>query len=116
MLKGIFFVVGLVLFTAPLSGKFYLSANMPVLGSAEHSSTHHRLLAESHVPGGKTKLARLSLDKRYDLATVFGLPAPVIGTVRYTLKVIHLSTLHPGNPPGGVPATTHLRGPPFLVS
>jgi hypothetical protein len=112
VLKGIFFVVGLILFTAQLSGKFYLLANMPLAGSAGLFSTPHHLPAEQNAPAAKTKIARLSLDKRYDLANVFDLPAPVIGAAQYSAAICQLPTLHTGNPTCGVPAITHLRGPP----
>ncbi|HEV2480567.1 MAG TPA: hypothetical protein VGS79_12915 [Puia sp.] len=115
MLRGIFFLVGVILFTAQLSGKFYWSASMPVSGSAWESGSAAAMHDGSY--GHRTldniaHVARLSLDKRYDLATVFDLPSPIIRATPYTVGASPVLPLRAGDPLSGVPVLPLLRGPP----
>lgn len=110
MLKGIFFLVGVILFTAQLSGKFYWSASMPVSAAATHDGSYrHRPL------GNYTHVARLSLDKRYDLATVIDLPAPIIRATHYATGASPVLPLRAGDLLAGTPLLPLLRGPPSCI-
>jgi hypothetical protein len=108
VLKGIFFLVGLILFTAQLSGKFYWSASMPVSVSA--SDSHGLRLMDGNIHG-----ARLSLDKRYDLTTAFGLPEPTIRATHFFKGIQPSLRLQAGDLLCGVPVLTLLRGPPSHI-
>lgn len=112
VLKGIFFIVGLIVFTAQLSGKFYLWASMPVRASTGQYSGHQRQPAVDRAISGNTNNGRLSLDKRYNLSTVFGLPAPIIRAVHYSAGVQRPLLLPTWDLPGGSPGFILLRGPP----
>ena len=112
VLKGIFFIVGLVLFTAQLSGKFYLRASMPVTASPGEYSARQHEPGGQHAVSGNTNNTRLSLDKRYDLTTVFGLPAPIIRVLHSCAGVQRVLPLHADAPSVGILLFTLLRGPP----
>ena len=108
MLKGIFFLVGVILFTAQLSGKFYWSASMPPSAATARSDAYGHL-------GNYTHIARLSLDKRYDLATVFDLPSPIIRATHYIAGASPVLSLHSGDLLSGTPVLPLLRGPPAHI-
>ena len=110
VLKGIFVLVGLVLFTAQLSGKFYWSANMPVSAAIGHLLTQYR--PDDHTIKGDPHATRLHLDKRYNLADSFGLPAPIICAAHYSTSVPALLALRVGDLHCGAAVLTLLRGPP----
>jgi len=108
MRRGIFFFVGVILFTSQLTGKFYWSASMPASVPTAHSDSHGHL-------GNYTHITRLSLDKRYDLATVFDLPSPIIRATRYHAGASPVLSLHAGDLLRGTPALPLLRGPPSRI-
>lgn len=110
VLKGIFALVGLVLFGAQLSGKFYWSANLPVAVSIGHSVEQHGF--DNHTIKGNPHATHLHLDKRYNLANAFGLPASIIGATHYCAAGQSLLSLRCGELHGGAFVLTLLRGPP----
>lgn len=105
--KGLFSIVGLILFIAQVSYKFYYSASMPVYRAPV--SQHHEAKA---VSGTDTGAATLSLDKRFDLKPSFALLTPVYRFLHYsTISTIVNCFIVP--PPGGnTPVLPALRGPP----
>jgi hypothetical protein len=112
VLNGIFFIAGFILFATQLSGKFYVSANMPLLGATGHYSPARHQPANAHSVSEATKVSHLSLDKRYTLSTAFGLPAPVIRATGHKAIIEPFVALLDGNPLAGISSLTHLRGPP----
>jgi hypothetical protein len=71
-------VIGLVLFTAQLSYKFYLCANMPAF-HPDGKATQHKTRVSSADPSFPNYQSRqcLLLDKRYDYKHTFALLVPV---------------------------------------
>lgn len=77
--KCILSVIGAILFTAQLSYKFYQFASIPLSRSNGNRITHGQTIGQ---PGAIHDYDRngkvfLSLDKRYDLKSIYYLPVPV---------------------------------------
>ena len=115
LFQAIFWLVGLALFSAQLSGKFYQRASLPV----HHYAGGHRLMSgktrRSFALTGETRENRLSMDKRYDLSAVFDLPSPLIRLVHYSTASPKAILLYYAGLDRGIPDITLLRGPPALL-
>ena len=109
--KTIFMVVGLVLFTAEVSCKFYRSASMPVYRSFEKRPGRiaHRLFSCTD------HSATLSLDKRFDLEPAFASPAPFLYFHPDTGPGLLLPCFIGQRPVGNRQVPISLRGPPVCV-
>lgn len=110
--KLLFLLIGLALFAAPLSHKFYLfSSQQSIQRGGSFGNTVHSIppvagLADYH------KCHLLSLDKRYDHKQNYGLVFPFL---------IHITSPNTGKPEQYVPtnltvvrsvSSSCLRGPP----
>jgi hypothetical protein len=75
--KGIVAVIGLILFIAQSSYKFYQSANLPPIRSYHAAKANPSPVENPTVTSKYDSHSKvfLSLDKRYDLAHVYFLPA-----------------------------------------
>lgn len=75
--KGILVLVGIAVFIAQLSCKFYQYASIPVMGTQGYLLAEGRDLhsVSSLLNRDRHEEHLLSLDKRYDLKTIFYLPA-----------------------------------------
>ena len=114
--KGILSVIGLILFTAQLSYKFYEFANLPPVGSYENTFAHCRTVSE---PGAASKCdisgrVLLSLDKRYDLKHIYFLPTPLYNLAAPLVASCHEVYLLPRKAISRTPLPASLRAPPFL--
>lgn len=109
--KGIFAVIGLTLFTAQVSYKFYSSASMPPFRHpAKHSGySGHGLMAP------RSATFSLSLDKRFDLKPAFALLTPIFHLPHFKAAVCILVCLPDGKPQIGETASIYLRGPPAIL-
>jgi len=77
--KGILGIVGVILFMAQLSYKFYQCASVPLKGSQEYFPVHGQAAAHSVSFSNDDGQDRclLSLDKRYDLKHIYYLPGSI---------------------------------------
>ncbi|HEV2479104.1 MAG TPA: hypothetical protein VGS79_05560 [Puia sp.] len=106
--KGLFSVIGLILFTAQVSYKFYYSASMPV-----YRASLERHAGSGAVTGTDAGTDTLSLDKRFDLKPSFGLLTPVFRFLHHNRCVCTiLPVFIAPKPVDNKPVLTPLRGPP----
>jgi len=109
--KVIFSVVGLTLFTAQVSYKFYRSASMPVFGSAQAGHKHSGYIPVS----GTDSKTRMSLDKRFDLKTSFALLTPVFCFLHFAGTALILPSLSAPETVDNKLVLSYLRGPPAVA-
>ena len=105
----LFSAIGLVLFTAQVSYKFYRSASMPVF---QPSLERHTVCG---AVSGTDADATLSLDKRFDLKPSFAILTPVFRFLHFTGVASILSSFAAPRPVDRKPLFTPLRGPPHLT-
>jgi len=111
--KGLLLVIGLALFAAPLSHKFYLFASQQ---SSQRGDVAHMLKHPKGLGTGLRDFERyrlLSLDKRYDLKQTFGALFPFLIpiSVSFRSKANRSITADPTFIRSV--CSSFLRGPPF---
>jgi len=114
--KCVLLVVGLVLFSAQLSYKFYLFANL-LPYQAGYSDIKHSITIKSvpGTPGFHCDLFLL-LDKRYDRQPTHTLLTPIFQVQHFSIKTTRRLIIPTGNAIYiSLPASS-LRGPPFIQS
>lgn len=112
--KCILSVIGLALFTAQLSYKFYLFANSPVIQSGRGSTTHSvNVKGHPSIPNYHTRV-HLLLDKRYDYKHTYALVTPVFQVQHFPQNSINSFSILPVKVITTANWITFFRGPPAI--
>lgn len=106
--RAVVLAIGLSLFAAQISYKFYQRASMPVAGVVSHRFSH---ASYGRIPGNFAG-HRLSLDKRFDVKSSFALLTPVISFDHFSGVAATLCSPCGGRPADRDAVPTALRGPP----
>jgi len=107
-------VIGLILFTAQLSYKFYLFANVPVIQSG-HNSLSYSANVKSHPANPNYHSdVHLLLDKRYDYKHSYALITPLFQVQYFREKSIKLFDISPAKTISTTNPAALFRGPPAI--
>jgi hypothetical protein len=112
VIKCLFLAVGLALFAAPLSHKFYLYASQQSFraGNPHHQAGERRFSAAAL--GDHQQCRLLSLDKRYDLKQPFGTIFPFLSQFPLPVRKINRLPTWDDYTFSRTTITFYLRGPP----
>jgi len=112
--KGILSVIGLALFTAQLSYKFYFFANIPVVQSGHGGITGSANVKNCRDLPDYHNNARLLLDKRYDYRHTYALITPLFQVPSIREKRFRLVDILPAEVTSTTVLTAFFRGPPTI--
>jgi hypothetical protein len=114
-MRCLLLVVGMALFAAPLSHKFYLFASRQSFrGGDQGRAVIHRGAIDTDL-GGQQQCRLLSLDKRYDFKQIFGASFPDL--ICLSSPVCEIAELFIPDDPTFIRklSSSFLRGPPGLT-
>jgi hypothetical protein len=115
-IRCLLLAVGLALFAAPLSHKFYLFASQQSFRARDQGQAVNYLLSFGTDLGDQQQCRLLSLDKRYDFKQIFGASFPALILISSPICEI-AEFFIPDDPTfNRTLSSSFLRGPPMLSS
>ena len=107
-------VIGLVLFTAQLSYKFYLFASIPVIQSGHNGFSYTANVKSPPAKPNYHSSVHLLLDKRYDYKHAYALITPLFQVQHFREESKKLFDIFPATAISTTNPAALFRGPPAI--